>query len=59
MGQIALFKYSEGQYVEEGVLCIVPRATQSIGRHWKERLWFNILLSPTRAAEHGSFLVAR
>lgn len=59
MGRIALFKYLEGQHMEKGVLCVVPGAKQSTGRHWRDRLWFNILLSPTRTAEHGNFLIAR
>lgn len=59
MGQIALFKYLEGQHVEEGLLCVVTRAKQSMDRYWRDRLWFNSLLSPTRAAEHGNFLIAR
>lgn len=60
MGQRALFKYLEGQHVEKGVLCVAPKGkTESMDRHWRDRLRFNILLSPTRAAEHGYFLTAR
>lgn len=56
VGQKALFKYLEGQHVEKGILCVAPKGkTRSTGRHWKDSLWFCILLSLIRASEHGCF----
>lgn len=44
MGQIALFKYLEGRHVEDGIFCVAPMGkAESMGRPWRDRLWFNIL----------------
>lgn len=60
MGEIALFKYLQGQPVEKGVLCIAPKGkTRSTTQHRKDRVWFNICLSPTGVSKHGYFVTAR
>ena len=48
MGQIALFKYLEGQHVEKGALCVGPK-----GKTWEKlegRAVVGCSLAPIRAS---------
>lgn len=43
--------------MEKGVLCVALKGkTELMGRHWRDRLRFNSLLSPTRAAEQDRLM---